>query len=108
MLSFLQSPSPRNISAGGATATCQSAPTQLALVADNSAAVAFAPAQNHAQGPRLILSQQQIAVLRELQGSLRENGIDAGVEDIGHGILEALSARPSLCRGLLAAYFLDV
>jgi hypothetical protein len=55
-----------------------------------------------------MLSEAQRAVLCDLQDLLRKNGIDAEVEEIGHGILEALAARPSLCHGLLAAYFLDV
>jgi hypothetical protein len=57
---------------------------------------------------RLMLSEAHRAALRELQVLLRQNGITAEVEEIHHGILEALSARPLLCRGLLAAYFLDV
>ena len=47
-------------------------------------------------------------MLTDLQQSLRKHGIDAGFEEIGKGILEALAARPSLCRGLLAAYLLDL
>ena len=54
------------------------------------------------------LTGAQWAVLRDLQGSLRRHGIDAELEEIGAGILDALAARPTLCRGLLAAYFLDV
>jgi hypothetical protein len=47
-------------------------------------------------------------VLSDLQHSLRRHGIDAELDDIGKGIMEALAARPSLCRGLLAAYLLDL
>ena len=54
------------------------------------------------------VSEAQRAVLTDLQQSLRKHGIDAGFEEIGKGILEALAARPSLCRGLLAAYLLDL
>ena len=54
------------------------------------------------------LSGAQWAVLRDLQNSLRRHGIDAELDEINAGILDALAARPSLCRGLLAAYFLDV
>ena len=58
--------------------------------------------------PRSDMSAAQRAVLRDLQHSLRRHGIDAELEEIGNGILDALAARPLLCRGLLAAYFLDV
>ena len=61
-----------------------------------------------APGSRFAPSEAQIAVLRDLQASLHQHGIDAEMDEIGHGILEALADRPSLCRGLLAAYFLDV
>lgn len=54
------------------------------------------------------MSEAQKAVLTDLQHSLRKHGIEAGFEEIGKGILEALAARPSLCRGLLAAYLLDL
>jgi hypothetical protein len=54
------------------------------------------------------VTEAQRAVLAELQFSLRKHGIDAGFDEIGKGILEALAARPSLCRGLLAAYLLDL
>jgi hypothetical protein len=59
-------------------------------------------------GPRFVLSNAQHTILRDLQLSLSSHGIDAGVEEIGHGILEALAERPSLCRGLLAAHLLGV
>jgi hypothetical protein len=55
-----------------------------------------------------MVTDAQRAVLSDLQYSLRKHGIDAEVADIGKGILEALAARPSLCRGLLAAYLLDL
>jgi hypothetical protein len=53
-------------------------------------------------------SDAQRDILNDLQHSLKKHGIDAEPEDIGKGILEALAARPSLCRGLLAAYLLDL
>ena len=59
-------------------------------------------------GMQFAMSEKQEAVLADLQHSLRKHGIDAGYEEIGKGILEALAARPSLCRGLLAAYLLDL
>ena len=73
-----------------------------------TATVVSMPLPAFPPGSRLMLSEAHRAVLRELQDSLRQNGIDAEMEEIGHGILDALVARPSLCRGLLAAYFLDV
>jgi hypothetical protein len=57
---------------------------------------------------QFMVTDAQRAVLSDLQYSLRKHGIDAEVADIGKGILEALAARPSLCRGLLAAYLLDL
>ncbi len=54
-----------------------------------------------------ILSEAPMVILRELQGTLRENGIQAEPVEIVQAMLEALSARPTLCRGLLAAYLLD-
>ena len=59
-------------------------------------------------GLQFAMSEAQQAVLTDLQHSLRKHGIDAGFDEIGKGILEALAARPSLCRGLLAAYLLDL
>ena len=50
----------------------------------------------------------QRAVLADLQHSLQKHGIAAGSDEIGRGLMEALAARPSLCRGLLAAYLLDL
>jgi hypothetical protein len=78
-------------------------------IAAVDSATVFSPARAvSSRGARLRLSDAQRAVLHDLQDSLRQNGIDAELEEIGRGILEALAARPSLCRGLLAAYFLDV
>ncbi len=45
-------------------------------------------------------------VLAELQAELREHGIAAEPTEIAHAIWRELSARPLLCRGLLAAYLL--
>ena len=53
-------------------------------------------------------SDAQRAVLSDLQHSLHKHGIEAGMEEIGRGLMEALAARPSVCRGLLAAYLLDL
>ncbi|HLJ55879.1 MAG TPA: hypothetical protein VKT77_12645 [Chthonomonadaceae bacterium] len=59
-------------------------------------------------GAQFAVTEAQRAVLSELQFSLRKHGIEAGFEEIGKGILDALAARPSLCKGLLAAYLLDL
>ena len=66
------------------------------------------PGTESRSGPQFAVSEAQRAVLTDLQHSLRKHGIEAGFEEIGKGILEALAARPSLCRGLLAAYLLDL
>ena len=42
-----------------------------------------------------------------LQDTLRTNQIEAEIPEIVHAMLESLSARPSLCRGLIAAYLLE-
>ena len=43
----------------------------------------------------------------EIQADLREHGVAAEVHEIAHALLEALAARPALCRGLFASYMLD-
>ncbi len=55
----------------------------------------------------LTLSDPPMSIFRELQSTLREHGIQAEPADIARAVLEALAARPTLCRGLLAAYLLD-
>ncbi|HZT43758.1 MAG TPA: hypothetical protein VFA07_16445 [Chthonomonadaceae bacterium] len=55
----------------------------------------------------LALSEPQLRLLRGLQSVLQENGIEAELTEIIHAIIVVLSARPSLCRGLLAAYLLE-
>ena len=59
-------------------------------------------------GPAFGASPAQRAVVADLQHSLRKHGIEAGATEIGAGLMEALAARPALCRGLLAAYLLDL
>jgi hypothetical protein len=68
---------------------------------------AFGLAGRHTPS-KFTFSDAQRDILNDLQHSLRKHGIDAELDDIGNGIIEALSARPSLCRGLLAAYLLDL
>jgi hypothetical protein len=107
---FLYTPKrPETPIAESTTAVSVSPPMGLetAPVVDSVTVVSM-PSPAFPPGSRLMLSEEHRAVLRELQDSLRQNGIDAEVEEIGHGILDALVARPSLCRGLLAAFFLDV
>lgn len=58
-------------------------------------------------GPALALSERQQRVLGELQATLRENGIRAELSEIVQAMMEALAARPTLCRGLVAAYLLE-
>ena len=53
------------------------------------------------------LSKGQLATLHDLQNALRTNQIEAEIPEIVHAMLESLSARPSLCRGLIAAYLLE-
>lgn len=65
------------------------------------------PAQAPPTSNPLALSEPQLRLLRNLQSVLQENGIEAELTDIIHAIIVVLSARPSLCRGLLAAYLLE-
>lgn len=58
-------------------------------------------------GGALSLPEPPMPLLRELQSTLRENGIQAEPSEIVQAIVAALSDRPTLCRGLLAAYLLD-
>ncbi|HLV79932.1 MAG TPA: hypothetical protein VKT32_06595 [Chthonomonadaceae bacterium] len=53
------------------------------------------------------MSEPQLRLLRNLQSVLQEHGIEAELTEIIHAIIVVLSARPSLCRGLLAAYLLE-
>ena len=55
---------------------------------------------------RVAFSDAQLDTLRDLQDTLRANHIEAEIPEIVHAMLESLSARPSLCRGLVAAYLL--
>ena len=43
----------------------------------------------------------------DLQVCLSAHHIEAELSDITHAMLHALSTRPTLCRGLLAAYLMD-
>ncbi len=45
-------------------------------------------------------------ILADLQAELREHGIAAEPDEIAQAIWRELSARPLLCKGLLAAYLL--
>lgn len=58
-------------------------------------------------GNMLALSEPQMLFLRDIQNVLQENGIEADQSEIVHAIMVALSDRPNLCRGLLAAYLLE-
>lgn len=64
------------------------------------------PAPPPPSGSALTLSERQQRVLGELQATLRENGIRAELSEIVQAMVEALAARPTLCRGLVAAYLL--
>lgn len=55
----------------------------------------------------LAVSGSHLAVLREIQGTLRQSGIVADVPEIIQAMVDALASRPSLCRGLVAAYLLE-
>jgi len=46
------------------------------------------------------------AMLNELQGALDQNGITAEQGEIMQALVDALAVRPTLYRGLLAAYLL--
>ena len=58
-------------------------------------------------GNPLVLAEPQMLFLRDIQNVLQENGIEADQSEIVHAIMVALSDRPNLCRGLLAAYLLE-
>ncbi len=55
----------------------------------------------------IVLTEAQSGFLRDLQDSLFENGIEASPAEIGQALLHALSSRPRLCRGLIAAYLVE-
>jgi len=57
--------------------------------------------------PSFTLSERQRQVLGEIQATLRESGIKAELQEIVQAMVEALTARPTLCRGLVAAYLLE-
>ena len=46
-------------------------------------------------------------VFGEIQAELREHGIAAELSEIAQALLEAISARPALCRGLFAEYMTE-
>ncbi|HXG23283.1 MAG TPA: hypothetical protein VNJ09_01915 [Chthonomonadales bacterium] len=52
----------------------------------------------------LPLSDRQLKVLFELQSELREHGIKAEIPELVQVLLDELTARPDLCRALVAAY----
>src|SRR2546425_803253 len=43
-------------------------------------------------------------ILTEIQSELSECGIETSAEEIAQALFETMTTRPSLCRGLLAAY----
>jgi hypothetical protein len=55
----------------------------------------------------ITLTEAQSGFLRDLQAALSKHGIDASVAEVGQALLQALSSRPSLCRGLMAAYLVE-
>lgn len=57
-----------------------------------------APPFRIAEGPQRTLA--------DLQRELRHHGIAAEPREIAEALLDSLSARPALCRGLMAAYLL--
>ena len=46
-------------------------------------------------------------VFGEIQAELREHGIAAELPEIASALLEAIGARPALCRGLFAEYMME-
>lgn len=52
------------------------------------------------------MSPAAVRVLNDMQTVLRDHGIAAETAQLAHAIWAELAARPSLCRGLLAAYLL--
>ncbi len=69
--------------------------------------VATLPAFTAEDQSALALPEAMHWVLRDLQVTLRDNGIEAAPAEIAYALMEALAYRPSLCRGLLAAYLLE-
>ena len=43
----------------------------------------------------------------EIQAELREHGVNSDPQEIAKALLQALSERPALCRGLFALYMLE-
>ena len=52
----------------------------------------------------LAFSSTQELILTELRDRLREHAIEASATEIALALLEGLTRRPALCRGLLAEY----
>lgn len=53
------------------------------------------------------LSETQMGVLKDVQGTLAAYGITSEMADIVQAMVGSLTARPALCRGLVAAYLLE-
>ena len=47
------------------------------------------------------------SIFNEIQAELREYGISAESGEIARAVLEAVSTRPALCRGLFSEYLLN-
>lgn len=53
------------------------------------------------------LSPTHLVVLQDIQSSLRNHSIEADLPDVVQALMESLAARPTLCKGLIAAYLLE-
>lgn len=66
---------------------------------------------SHTQAPAAepsgLLTAGQQSVLLDMQATLRRNGIAAETAEILQAMIDALTARPNLCKGLLAVYLLE-
>jgi hypothetical protein len=50
---------------------------------------------------------QKMQTLLEIQQTLKQYGICAEIPEIVEAIMQTVTARPALCRGLIAAYLLE-
>jgi hypothetical protein len=54
-----------------------------------------------------MLAPQNMGVLLEIQQTLKQYGICAEIPEIVEAIMLTVTARPALCKGLIAAYLLE-
>jgi hypothetical protein len=53
------------------------------------------------------IAPKNMGVLLEIQQTLKQYGICAEIPEIVEAIMQTVTARPALCKGLVAAYLLE-